>query len=1335
MKFTYAKFVIPVVVALGLAGGLVIRHVFTRTQQQEALYIAFAGPLTGDDADRGTAYMRGINLYLARVNAQGGLFGKKLALDRFDDQNEKNRSRQRALNVIEQNRAVAVIGHDCDECSLNAGKVYTQFQIPAISPSSADSDVTAQNDWFFSVMPTQGNQARFLAGYVPRILGERTVSIVQDDRAASALVGRAFERAAADGELHLYQSWTFREKDTALERTLEQIVEQLRRAGESAGLVVLAIQPAEAAAFLRLCKDAGIRNPMLLPEALAAREFRDALTGNPREQARPGFYTDGLYAAAPLLFESAGAQALEFRDAYRQMYGEEPDWRAAFGYDAALLVGEAIRYTGVQGEFETLQEDRQKIRDYLAGLHGPAQAVAGVTGLTYFDAAGAAQKPISVGVYVNGVITPAFVQLAVTADSPADDGLLVNGRALQPRHVVYAGALINSVEALDMAALTVRLNYDVWFRYWGELEADNVEFLNAAEPISLGEPVVDEVGERVSYRRYHGEGTFKLDFQSTNRLLGNHVLGLSLRHRDLPAQDLVYVPDAVGMGFQPDAPFVRDMRREVLRGIGAGWLVDRIALFQGIVEQHSKGDPRYAELPGQTVRYSQFNLGVWIQKDTFSLRRVVPYEYAPYLLGFSLGVLSLLYVTHRLQAAIMRRVLRRQTSEPPASGDDGGQRLGIRTRQKQRHAPLSFLQISWGIQAICICLFLLALESFLLGWFAETLTTFFLERMILVFDVLWWLVPAYLLVLALEHFVWSPLEARTGRAVPNLVHRMVSFVVYLLAAFAIIAFVFHQPLTGFLATSGVFAMIIGLAVQMNISNIFSGISLNIEQPFRLGDWVKVGDHGEGRVVDITWRTTRLQTRKSYNIVSIPNSLASESVIVNYNYPDDRFGLFFKLETAPHYHPGRVRKVLLDAVLAVKAVCRDPGPEIEFHGQGDSSAIYGVEFHVTEYEQCDEHMTAVWESVWNHLAQANIELATPCRFIYEYEGAELGPQRTFTPLAALEQFDLFQPFSDDAKRMLSDRARTYRVSPNTRIMKEGDSGDSMFIIAEGVLGIWITLEDGSSIEVARRGPGDIIGEMALLTGEPRTASVISASAAMLFEVTKEDLSPYLQEQPDIAQRLSEILTRRKLETSQAKDAQRTQEEEAQSLSQQFLSRIQQFFGLSALQSAELSPLDVVQQMDLFQSFSESTKTAISRRMKVRRAKEGETIVKQGARGDSLFFIAAGQVGVWVTLEGGKQLRVDQMDAGTFFGEAALLTGEPRTAGIVTESDCLLYEITKADIAPILHNYPKLARHLSKELTRRAIQRETRKDLQEAKPIDARALSREYLRKIESFFTLG
>jgi branched-chain amino acid transport system substrate-binding protein len=116
-------------------------------------------------------------------------------------------------------------------------------------------------------------------------------------------------------------------------------------------------------------------------------------------------------------------------------------------------------------------------------------------------------------------------------------------------------------------------------------------------------------------------------------------------------------------------------------------------------------------------------------------------------------------------------------------------------------------------------------------------------------------------------------------------------------------------------------MIIGLAIQVNISNVFSGIAINLERPFRVGDWVKIGTLDEGKVIDITWRTTRIQTRNMI-ILSIPNSKASESPIQNFGSKEDITEFWFTIHIDPNVNTKRVQKILLDALLSAEGVLKN-----------------------------------------------------------------------------------------------------------------------------------------------------------------------------------------------------------------------------------------------------------------------------------------------------------------------------------------------------------------------------------------------------------------------------
>lgn len=357
---------------------------------------------------------------------------------------------------------------------------------------------------------------------------------------------------------------------------------------------------------------------------------------------------------------------------------------------------------------------------------------------------------------------------------------------------------------------------------------------------------------------------------------------------------------------------------------------------------------QYLNIVGGAIEFSQFNMGIQIVNNTFTLRRSISRETADNILLLSSIVILL---------------------------------LGFR-----RTTFKLFSKTIWLFQAVFSFLLLMSSEVVLLSWVVEENIFRDLNVIIKIYDMLWWIIPAILLHLAVERFLWTPVEERTGRAIPRIGRRFVSFSIYMLTALAIVAFVYDQKLTSLLATSGVIAMIIGLAIQINISNIFSGMAINIEHPFRVGDWVQIGEFEEGKVVDITWRTTRIITRMGC-ILSIPNSMAAESTIHNYDYPDDTFWLRFIVHVHPSHHPERVRKIIRDAVLSTEVVLKTPEPFIIFRGLSDWAADYLVYFVVRDYAWRLLHEEAVWLRIWIHLNRAGIAPAIQRQEIHLFKGVK------------------------------------------------------------------------------------------------------------------------------------------------------------------------------------------------------------------------------------------------------------------------------------------------------------------------------------------------------------
>jgi CRP-like cAMP-binding protein len=161
---------------------------------------------------------------------------------------------------------------------------------------------------------------------------------------------------------------------------------------------------------------------------------------------------------------------------------------------------------------------------------------------------------------------------------------------------------------------------------------------------------------------------------------------------------------------------------------------------------------------------------------------------------------------------------------------------------------------------------------------------------------------------------------------------------------------------------------------------------------------------------------------------------------------------------------------------------------------------------------------------------------------------------------LEEIEIFHPFSDEAKTYLQQHMRGHHYAPGELIIQQGELTNSLYVIAKGVVSIQVRLQDGESLEVARYAVGQVLGEISLLTGEPRTADVLALSDCYAFEIKKEDIAPFIEAEPDIAERLSAILTERKLDTETKRNRYEAHQLDRDAEYTKILNKIQDFFGL-------------------------------------------------------------------------------------------------------------------------------------------------------------------------------
>ncbi|KPA09818.1 MscS mechanosensitive ion channel, partial [Candidatus Magnetomorum sp. HK-1] len=159
---------------------------------------------------------------------------------------------------------------------------------------------------------------------------------------------------------------------------------------------------------------------------------------------------------------------------------------------------------------------------------------------------------------------------------------------------------------------------------------------------------------------------------------------------------------------------------------------------------------------------------------------------------------------------------------------------------------------------------------------------------------------------------------------------------------------------------------------------------------------------------------------------------------------------------------------------------------------------------------------------------------------------------------LEEVDIFRPFTDYAKSYIIKNMNQVQFSPGEHVFHQGEEGNSLFIIEEGVVSVQVEITPGKSIEVAKLGAGNFFGEMALLTGELRTANILAISNTVLFEITREHIAPLIDEQPQISQALSELLVQRKIETESEKNKYRAEKINRKALKKQIMEQIDSYF---------------------------------------------------------------------------------------------------------------------------------------------------------------------------------
>lgn len=410
--------------------------------------------------------------------------------------------------------------------------------------------------------------------------------------------------------------------------------------------------------------------------------------------------------------------------------------------------------------------------------------------------------------------------------------------------------------------------------------------------------------------------------------------------------------------------------------------------------------------------------------------------------------------------------------------------------------------------------------------------------------------------------LWRGVLPRAGVQVPAMLVTLAEIVVWLAAIAFIVAGVYGQSVTALLATSTVLLGVAGFALQKMIADFFAGIALSIERPYAIGDWLQLDPGGPmGKVAEFGWRSTSIITPEDLTIV-IPNGRLAERAFTNYSRPHRYFRDKIRV-TLPYgvtTHQGQ--RILLGAANQIDEVANLPlKPVVTIDEYDTRGVVWVLIYAVPDRHRLIPLRFLLHQNILRNLHYAGIEIPVPAQEIRLNRAGPAGDADGGVS-RLLRQSALFAGLTSEETDALAHAATQHVCHSGEPILTQGNPGSSLFILNEGLLSVWMTDAAGRDTQLARIQPGEFFGELSLLTGEPRGATVIPVTDCLVTEIGKDAMSTLLKARPELAEILSEALAGRQAANRRSMAGADPAGSEREGIARQLLGRIRAFFNLVA-----------------------------------------------------------------------------------------------------------------------------------------------------------------------------
>ena len=447
-----------------------------------------------------------------------------------------------------------------------------------------------------------------------------------------------------------------------------------------------------------------------------------------------------------------------------------------------------------------------------------------------------------------------------------------------------------------------------------------------------------------------------------------------------------------------------------------------------------------------------------------------------------------------------------------------------------------------------------SLSSFVASRMADSVQP---ETVLNITKLVLWALLAYLVVRAFRVLLFGLVfRLRRGYEAPTLVKNIFSIIAFTLLFLVIFSIVFPKINLGALfTTSAIFGVILGLALQDTLGNFFAGISLHADRPFQVGDVIAVGlQKHTGVVESISWRAIKIRTFQNHVVLISNSSAAKEAIEV---CPRDNLNArLVYFSTLYSDSPAKAIHIVREAVREAENVSEKITPIVRIRNLGESGVEYEVKYWLNDYARYNDTDALVRQRIWYAFRRAGLTFNFPTRTV-EIDRKSKHPVVDHSALVErLSAVDIFAPLSVEETATLAQASVRHVFAPSETVIRAGDAGSSMFVLHNGRVQVQVT-ENGQARAIAVLNEGDFFGEMALFTGEPRTANVVALEETEVLEIGHDAMKKLFDTNPDLVESLSHIIAERRQALADGAGGQSSQADESEGI----LASIKRFFRLN------------------------------------------------------------------------------------------------------------------------------------------------------------------------------